>query len=208
MSVEPDICIENLDALIEYHLPYVIRTISSVTGKYVSVEHDEEFVVALEALTEAVQRYDSKRGAFLNYAGLVIRSRLLTYLQEEKADANTDSLDQLAEQGYEAVDPHTQENDLHDEIQAYQQELEKFGLSLDAMVEYSPRHRNTRETAVLVAEQASREKKIVDDTYRKHKLPIRPIAALCNVTEKIQQALYSGNNVNICSEIIQSDFLD
>ena len=185
MADELKICIENFNALVERHLPYIVRTISELTGRYVSVEHDEEFVIALSAFAEAIQRYNSERGSFLSYAGLVIRSRLLNFLQQEKAAADTVSLDALVELGYEPEEPHTRQEDLHEEIQAYQLELEKFGLSLDAMVDYSPCHRNTRETAILVAEQASREDKIVSDTYRKRKLPIRPVALLCHVTEKI-----------------------
>ncbi len=184
MSVEVNICMENFNDLVERHLPYIIRTVSSVTGKYVSVEHDEEFTVALNAFAEAVERYNSERGSFLSYAGLVIRSRLLTYLKEEKAP-DTISLDSLMEQGIEPEISCESEIDLHDEIQRYQLELEKFGLSLDTMVEYSPKHRNTRETFILVAEQASRDETIVADTYRKRKLPIRHVAVLCHVTEKI-----------------------
>ncbi len=184
MADECRICIENFNELVERNLPYIVRTISNVTGRYVSVEHDEEFVIALSAFAEAIQRYNSERGSFLSYSGLVIRSRLLNFLQEEKA-AETVSLEALAELGYEPEEPHAQQEDLHEEIQAYQLELEKFGLSLDAMVDYSPCHRNTRETAILVAEQASRDDKIVSDTYRKRKLPIRPVAQLCHVTEKI-----------------------
>ncbi len=184
MSVEVNICMENSNDLVERHLPYIIRTVSSVTGKYVSVEHDEEFTVALNAFAEAVERYNSERGSFLSYAGLVIRSRLLTYLKEEKSP-DTISLDSLMEQGIEPEISCESESDLHDEIQRYQLELEKFGLSLDTMVEYSPKHRNTRETSILVAEQASRDETIVADTYRKRKLPIRHVAVLCHVTEKI-----------------------
>ena len=185
MADELNICIENFSDLVDRHLPYIIRTISSLTGRYVSVDHDEEFVIALNAFAEAIRRYDSTRGSFLNYAGLVIRSRLLNFLREEQKTSNCVSLDALLELGYEPEVRGFADDELRGEIQMYQSELEKFGLSLDAMVQYSPNHRNTRETAVLVAEQAGRDEKIVSDTYRKRKLPIRPVALLCHVTEKI-----------------------
>ena len=185
MADELNICIENFNELVDIHLPYIIRTISDLTGRYVSVEHDEEFVIALSAFAEAIQRYDRQRGNFLSYVGLVIRSRLLTFLQEEKNCPDVVSLDALMELGYEPEASEVKDEDLHEEILAYQQELEKFGLSLDTMVECSPNHRNTRETAILVAEQASRDEEIVSDTYRKRKLPVRAVARLCHVTEKI-----------------------
>lgn len=184
MADKLNICIENFNELVDLHLPFIIRTISDLTGRYVSVEHDEEFNIALSAFAEAIERYDSQRGNFLSYAGLVIRSRLLNFLQEERTGSAL-SLNELMDLGYEPVDTGTTEEDLHLEILAYQQELAKFGLSMDAMVDYSPKHQNTRETAILVAEQSSRDEEIVSNTYRKRKLPIRPVARLCHVTEKI-----------------------
>ncbi len=71
------------------------------------------------------------------------------------------------------------------EIQMYQQELLKFGLTLDQMVDASPKHQDTRKNAMHIAKQASEDEKIVSDTYRKRKLPIRPVAALCRVSEKV-----------------------
>ena len=59
------ISIENLDILIERHMAFIIRTISSLTGRYVAVENDEEFSIALSAFAEAVEKYDEKRGSFL-----------------------------------------------------------------------------------------------------------------------------------------------
>lgn len=185
MTDELNICMDNFNRLVERHLPYIIRTVSGVTGRYVSAEHDEEFVVALSAFAEAVQRYDSQRGSFLSYAGLVIKSRLQTYLKEEAAAADALSLDELIEQGYEPEKTDMPDNDLREEIERYQMELKKFGLSLDAMAENSPKHRDTRKTAILVAQQAGGDEQIVSDTYRKRKLPIRPVAILCHVTEKI-----------------------
>ena len=185
MDFTAEICMENLDALIEAYLPYIVRTVSSITGRYVSLEHDEEFTVALSAFTEAVQRFDSNRGRFLNYAALVMRSRLKTYMQETRKHADTVSLDGLLEQGVDPAAPQESETDLREEIQQYQEELRKFDLTLDIMVEKSPCHRDTRETAIRVAEQAGQNEKIVSETYRKRKLPIRPVAALCCVTEKI-----------------------
>ena len=179
------VCMDNFDELVEKHLPHIIKTISTVTGKYVSIDHDEEFVIALQAFAEAIEHYDDSRGTFLSYSGLVIRSRLLTYLKKESTADEFLSLDLLHEQGTELEDPHTQHDALHEDIQLYQQELQKFGLSLDTMADHSPKHKDTRRTAVQVAEQASHNEKIVSDTYRKKKLPIRRVATFCHVTEKI-----------------------
>lgn len=175
----------HLDALIESNLPFIIRTVSNVTGRYVSVEHDDTFSIALEAFAEAVERFQEERGNFLSFAGLVIRSRLHTYLEKENRSAQTLSLDALEEEGTQIPNPEPEGNALREEIQIYQQELLKFGLTLEHMVDSSPKHRDTRQNALRIARESSADEKIVSDTYRKRKLPIRPVAALCRVSEKV-----------------------
>lgn len=49
------IALENLDQLINQHMAFLIRTVSNFTGKYVSIENDDEFSIALIAFTEAVK---------------------------------------------------------------------------------------------------------------------------------------------------------
>ena len=80
------ISLENLDNLVKQHMAFLIRTVSNFTGRYVSIENDEEFSIALLAFTEAVKRYDKEKGTFLTFAKLVIESRLKTYLMSKKKD--------------------------------------------------------------------------------------------------------------------------
>lgn len=85
--------------LVKQHMAFLIRTVSSVTGRYVSVENDEEFSIALLAFTEAVKRYDKEKGTFLTFAKLVIESRLKTYLSGKKKEGTEVSLEAMQEEG-------------------------------------------------------------------------------------------------------------
>lgn len=78
------ITMDNLNHLIEHHMAFLIRTVSNFTGRYVSVENDDEFSIALSAFAEAVECYDEKRGQFLGFAKLVIESRLKNYAVQKK----------------------------------------------------------------------------------------------------------------------------
>ena len=80
------IAIENLDQLINQHMAFLIRTVSNFTGKYVSIENDDEFSIALIAFTEAVKKYDEDRGNFLGFAKLVIESRLKMCIRDRLED--------------------------------------------------------------------------------------------------------------------------
>ena len=183
-----EISLDNLDTLIERYMAFLIRTVSSITGRYVSIENDDEFSIALSAFAEAVRRYEPERGAFPAFAGLVIQSRLRTYLEREQKQADTVSLDSLLENGQEFPDLEEDRQDqeiLKEEISLFSKELSYFHLTLEDLAEHSPRHQDTRERAISIGERSSQEPSIVSTTYRKRKLPVRDVARLCCTTEKI-----------------------
>ncbi len=163
-------------------MAFLIRTVSNTTGRYVSVEHDDTFSIALSAFAEAVGRYEPERGSFLPFAGLVIQSRLRTYMEREEVV----SLDAMSEAGQEAAAPEAEEeSDLHEEIVLLQSELSLFGLTLETLADEAPHHQDTRERALDIAERSSQDAPTVEETYRKRKLPVRRVARLCGATEKI-----------------------
>lgn len=180
------VSIEKLNDLVEQHMAFLIRTVSDLTGRYISVEHDDEFSIALSAFAEAVERYQPERGAFLPFARLVVRSRVQTYLKQKNRHREEISLEALEEAGEHIAAPENESHDdLQDEIHLFQQELSAFGLSLDVLADESPRHQDTRTRAIEIAHRSSQEPQIVRKTYQKKKLPVRAVAKLCAVSEKI-----------------------
>lgn len=175
--------IENIDELIKTHMAFIIRVTSNFTGRYVRIEQDEEFSIALLAFTEAVERFDEKKGNFLSFARLVIESRLINESKQNKLQML--SLDQLAEDGIEfSKDEKKPDVNLAEEIQLYCDELSLFGLDLEQLADYAPKHKDTRRTAIDAAEQCSMDPPIVDKTYEKKKLPIRQVSRLTLLSEK------------------------
>ena len=99
MGQEEEISIENIEYLIEKYMAFLIKTVSSFTGRYISIENDEEFEIALLAFTEAIEKYQTEKGVFLAFAKLVIVSRLKNYVEKEKKHEKVVSLDELYETG-------------------------------------------------------------------------------------------------------------
>ncbi len=180
----------NLDNLVDRHMPFLIRTVSNFTGRYVSVENDEEFSIALLGFTEAVKKYDPEKGSFLSFAKLVMESRLKNYKEQNMRHMQEESLEALQEAGMDFEEKkQSSENDeaenLREEILKYREELLLFGLTLERLADEAPKHSDTRKTAVKAAETASGDEETVEETYRKKKLPIRRVARLAQVTEKV-----------------------
>ena len=175
--------IENIDELLNAHMAFIIRVTSNFTGRYVQIEHDEEFSIALLAFSEAVEKYDAQKGNFLSFARLVIESRLINESKKHKRQEL--SLDQLAEDGIEfSKEEKKMDQNLEEEIQVYCEELRLFGLDLEQLADYSPKHKDTKATAIDAAEQCSMDPSTVEKTYEKKKLPIRQVSRLTLLSEK------------------------
>lgn len=187
MSSIDEIHIDNLDNLIRNNMAFIIKTVSGITGRYISIENDDEFSIALAAFTEAVDKFDKRRGTFLGFAKLVIESRLKTYMVKKNKKPQIVSLEVLNDQGIEFEDTNAQNNDNEFimQLDEYKKQLNYFGLNLEILADTAPKHRDTKNRALQVAETVSEDEDTVELTYKKKKLPIKIVAKIAKVTEKI-----------------------
>ena len=80
------------DALIRQYMPFIKVQAAKVTHR-IPHEEDDAMSIAMFAFHEAVMRYEKSRGAFLKYAAMAIRSRLIDYQRREKKHSGLISLD-------------------------------------------------------------------------------------------------------------------
>ena len=179
---------DNIDLLVKNHMAFIIRTLSRLTGNYISIENDEIFSVGLDAFVESVERFNPNKGNFLPFAKLVIESRAKTFLVKENKITKMESLEQLNEEGVEfssQEESTVYEDACREEMDIYKRELLKFGLTLEDLADNAPKHNDTKANGVEIARRASLHQPTVDLTYKKRKLPIRAVARVANVTEKV-----------------------
>lgn len=174
--------------MIQDHIPFIIKTVSDVTGRYVTLENDE-MSIALLAFNEAIDKYDETKGAFLSFAKLVIRSRLLTYLQAEQTPHHTISLEVLKEAGVEIqsswIEPMTKDTrGLKEDLSELKDQVTKFGFDFETLASEGPKHRDTRMKAIQLSKQISKNQMIILKLYEKLRLPIRLVCTQYQVTEK------------------------
>lgn len=174
---------------IEEHFPFIIKSISKVTKRYVSIENDEEFSIGVMAFHEAMQKHSEDKGPFLPFANLVISSRIKNYLLKENKHRLEPSLESLKEEGIEfsqeIINPKENINPLKDEIENLKLHIKEFGFDFEDLVNDSPKHKKTRENAINLSEKVSKEKPLVNFMYEKKRLPIKRISLQFNVKEKI-----------------------
>lgn len=174
---------------IKEHFPFIIKSISKVTKRYVSLENDEEFSIGVLAFHEAMKKHSEEKGPFLPFANLVISSRIKNYLLKENKHCLNPSIESLQEEGIEfseeIINPIEDKNHLKDEIENLKSHIKEFGFDFEDLVDDGPKHKKTRENAINLSEKVSKEKPLVDFMYEKKRLPIKRISLQFNVTEKI-----------------------
>ncbi|WP_053984460.1 sigma factor [Niameybacter massiliensis] len=179
------------DDLIEDYIPFIVKVISSITHRYVSIENDEEFSIGLSSFYEAICKYDAHKGDFLPFAQLVIRSRLLNYLNSEKKHAILDSLDteqaiNIGQLKVEYLETTLDGVDLvAEEVQVLTTVLQDFKFDLVSLCTEAPKHEKTRTNAIDISEKVSKDQPLVDLMYLKKRLPITRISLKYNITQKI-----------------------
>ena len=155
--------------IIKSHIPFIIKSITKITKRYVSIENDEEFSIAILAFNEAINRYTDDRGPFLPFAQLVISSRLKTYLQRENKNRIVQSIDYLKEEGIEVDgildNPVNSKDILIEEISSLNNNLKGFGFEFEDLIDESPKHRDTRDRAIDLSYKVSKDEELTNFMY-------------------------------------------
>ena len=68
------------DIIKEYN-NFILSCAKKTVGGYVS-DQDDEMSVAMIAFDEAITKYDSSKGSFINFAGIIIKNRLIDFMRK------------------------------------------------------------------------------------------------------------------------------
>lgn len=184
------------NALIEDYMPYIKAETSRALGGAPAGQHEDEVSIAMFAFYEAVQTYDEKRGAFLQYASTLIRNKIIDYLRKQARHRGVESLDAKQERqgesrimplGAEEADQHTRQlrEATREEIEELGLQLNGFGLSFSDVAENCPR----QERSFLQVKQAVRYAKehpaLLEETKRSGRLPVAKISEGAKVSRKL-----------------------
>ncbi len=155
---------------------------------------DDELSIAMFAFYEAVRSYTKSRGAFLNFAALQIRSRLIDNYRREKRNKGQISLDSSDEEQTDLLETIP---DGHDEYEATEmreatrQEIEEltaqmtdFGVSMTDVADNSPRQSRTVESCRRAIAYARSHPDILEDFLRTKRVPIARLAEGAAVDRK------------------------
>lgn len=156
-----------INKFITSYQPFILSVVSEFKQGYVYLE-EESFTVGLNAFYEAIQRYDKKRGDFLSFARLVIQSRLKNHYAKENRHHHA-SIDKL-------IIPIEEDFPLKIELKDFERSLNLYKITLDQLVEASPKHRDTRNNLLHFASLLQDDEEILNLLKNKKRLPITAIS--------------------------------
>ena len=175
------------DALIRRYIPFIRAESSKFLGRFCT-DSDDEYSIAMIAFHEAIESYSRERGAFLKYAGLLIRSRLTDYSRKEKRHQGLVSLDEpgdeddrsLLEQVADSRNPYEEVHGLEatkQEIAELAMVLRQFGVSFADIADHSPRQERTKEECLKAVRYAMENRHLLEELLRTKKLPLAELVS-------------------------------
>lgn len=177
---------EAADSLIADYMPFI----RSETAKFLKrqpVQEDDELSIAMFAFYEAICSYSRLRGAFLSYAALQIRSRLIDDYRREKRNRGHISLDTPADEEQNdrissLADPNDAylERDTREatqaEISELTEQMKEFGLSMTDIAENAPKQGRTLEICQRAVCYARQHPELLEDFLRTKRVPLAKLA--------------------------------
>ena len=190
---------EIADQFIRNYLPFIKAEAAKFMKRAVVEGEDDELSIAMFAFHEAIMGYSKKKGAFLNFASMTIRHRLIDYYRKEKRHMNTISiykenvgeedksiLDTL-ETGEDEIETLHMRSATREEIMHYAEQLNEFGLSLEDITENCPKQERTLRMCHNALEYAKKNPEILELLTATKKLPITSLVKGAGVKMKTME---------------------
>lgn len=187
---------QEADQLISTYMPF-IKTETAKFLKRPPIEgHDDELSIAMIAFHEAICGYSRTRGAFLRYAAMLIKSRLIDYHRKEKRHKNLVSFDMPVNEDNErpisetlaVKDNYSEELVMRDatkaEIEELTNQIQLFGVSLTDVADNCPRQQRTLEACRKVLNYAKENPELLDELLRTKRPPITKLSQGSGVDRK------------------------
>ena len=183
------------DQLIGTYLPFIKAETAKFLKRPPIEGHDDELSIAMIAFHEAIGGYTRTRGAFLKYAAMLIRSRLIDYSRREQRHSRVISLETPAgEEGVPLGETLADDRDLYEEtasrdatraeIEELTRQMHEFGVSLSDVADNCPKQQRTLEACRKALQYARENPELLDDLLKTKKLPIGQLTAGSGVERK------------------------
>ena len=177
--------------IIKEYKNYISSCAKKAAGRYIS-DQDDEMSIAMIAFDEAITKYDSSKGSFLNFANLIIRNRLIDFMRKEYKGSKIVPFSELSkidksgdEIPFTVEDIRSNNNDTKYEIEALTLELSKYDISFFELTKVSPKSKKTRKACFNVIKYIIQNPVLINEIKLKGIIPIKTILNVVKVHRKV-----------------------
>ncbi|MCR5161877.1 MAG: sigma-70 family RNA polymerase sigma factor [Lachnospiraceae bacterium] len=177
---------------------HILRLAGKISHSSVTTS-DDEWSVALLAVSAAIDSYSPEKGDFWPYAAVVMRNQLTDwYRQQKRSNAELPVSPHAFEGSIDDTEPDvllqaevshgtaiTEENKLREEILAIQDELKDYDISFFDLADCSPRSYKTRSCCSDLLQAMFLPPPLVALLRRKKQLPVKEMLERCKVSRKL-----------------------
>lgn len=186
---------EAADLLISDYLPFIKAQVTKVMKRPVNIQQDDEYSIAMIAFHEAINGYSKTRGAFLSYAALLMRNRIIDFWRKNNRHSQVISINAPTSEHDQTIEDSISDNEDHEEelvmreatkeeIIELSMQIRAFGVSLSDIADNSPKQERTLAACRDVVAYAQSNQEIMADFFRTKRLPLRKMTAGSKVSRK------------------------
>ncbi len=181
------------ESIITQYAPFILKTASEFTNRFISPGVDEEYSISLLAFNEAIDSFDSTRGAsFFAFARIVIRRRLMDYYSKQNKKVSEVSMQKMEDENpyieysvsLDMYRQTTEQEYRKMEIKDYQEALREFGISFDSLVNAAPKKKDARARAVEAARIVADCPELLNFLMKNRQLPLAEMTGKTSLSRK------------------------
>ncbi len=197
---------EMISGFIEKNLDFIKYSAYKAVGRFITQE-DDEYSIALSAFLESVESFNPAKGAFSSFSQLVIKRRLLDYInacnrhEQELAiepglfegNIDQDNVDSLS---YELRDKSVELSlsketilnrsvTIKDEIDAISDTLNEYGFCFMDLTKCSPTAKKTKALCAKVINTILSSEALLSKLKKQKSLPIKELSEKLHVSRKL-----------------------
>jgi len=177
--------------------PFLKAQVSRLAGSWGSQDLFEEMTNdAFLAFYEAVMAYNSGKGHFFPFMRSIVHHRLIDSIRKQDVKSvKTVPLETDDEDDYGRLSPvdlvsvqeyreSDRQRDLVIEIDSFKRELAEWGITMDSLVENSPKHARLRAVCREIIDATAADEGIMLIMWTKNYFPIKKISELTQIPSK------------------------
>ncbi len=181
--------IDEADVLIHEYMPFIKKETYQALGRIPIEGKDDELGIAMFAFYEAITFYEKTKGAFLAFAALIIKRKIIDWQRAQRRHEKTLSLDSppagrekgtLSEGIPDINDDFAfsmERNAARQEIQELVHQLQGFGLKLSDVAENSPKQQRSLNACHRALMYARENPEIIQLLLKSGKLPLNELTS-------------------------------